>query len=400
MNIILNEVKNGKIVIEVFGQIGSSFFEDGFTVSSLRDQLAGLEFDTIELQIQSMGGSAYEAVNIYELLNFYKGKGVKIITMGIGLVASSAATILAAGGDRIMSNTGMLLVHKASGAVAGKEEDLEEALENIERINNNILDIYSQVTGRSKEELSDLLDEDRWMDAKEAKKWGFLTKVSKAKKMTNDIDMMELVNKVNESNLPKIKVEKNKTYDMINEEMYNELVSLCNLEEGADLIEVLKSKFDELENVNNVVIERDATIVNLTTSNTEKDESITNLTEKSTELENTIDGLNKGIKDKEINDLLDSAIKQHRIDSSEKDDFIKLFNLSFDDTKSLLGKRKAVTPKNILENAVVVEEVITDERKEWDILDWQKNDPDGLKEMSINNSEIYNELYNSEYEKY
>ena len=59
MNIILSEVKNNKVIIEVFGTIGSSFFEEGFTVNSLRTQLEGLEFDDAEIEDDDFIASIY-----------------------------------------------------------------------------------------------------------------------------------------------------------------------------------------------------------------------------------------------------------------------------------------------------------------------------------------------------
>lgn len=395
MNIILNE-KSNKVQIEVFGQIGESFFEDGFTVNKLREQLEGMEFDTIELLIQSMGGSAYEGTNIYELLNYYKSKGVKIITRAIGLVASAGATILVAGDERIMSTSGMMLVHFASGGASGKEEDIESGLVNIKMVNDNILDIYSNVTGKSKEELTTLLDEDRWMSAKEAKKWGFITNISKAKSMTNDVDMMELVNKVNESNLPKIEMEEKNNITDMNEEIFNEISSMFEVEEESNLVETIKNKITELEDVKNVISVKDEEILNLTNSLTEKDETILELTNKSNELTEKLAEFDDKIKDKEIEDLLNNAISTNRINKNIKDIYKNLLIKNFDDTKELLSKLAPVTPINILEDVITIE---NDERKDWDYYDWQKQDPEGLKEMSINNTRKYEEIKNNYYNK-
>lgn len=395
-NIVLNEVKNNVITIDIFGEIGFSWFGDGFTVNDLINQLKNQEFDTIQINIQSLGGSVYDAIMIYDLLKDYKSKGVKVITKGIGLIASAASTILVAGDERSISNTSMMLVHFASTSSGGKEEDLESALEIIKNINENLLDIYQEVTGKSREELTQLLDEDRWMNAKEAKKWGFITKINTIK--VKNTNMVELVNKVNNSNLPKIEMEDEKNNDIIMnyEEIYNQISSLVEVSEDSNLEEVITNKLKELEDIKNVISVKDEEIVNLNASITEKDETILELTNSKNELVNQLEDFNKQKKEMEIENILTDAISKNKINSALKEDYRNLLVSNFEATKSLLGKMNPTKTTTLLNEVVEVE---NDERKDWTILDWQKKDPEGLKNMSINNTSKYEKLYNDFYKK-
>lgn len=95
-----------------------------------------------------------------------------------------------------------------------------------------------------------------------------------------------------------------------------------------------------------------------------------------------------------IETFVDDNIKTGKIKIT-KEKALSLANADFDSFKSLVENFKTQVK---LIDAITTESKL-DEKSNWTITDWQKKDPQGLKEMSINNTLLYEKLYNDKYKK-
>lgn len=404
MNIIFNEIKNGTLSIDIVGTIGTSIFDDTFNSNTLKDKLSESEnYDTIILNISSLGGSAYEGLNIFNMLEFEKSKGKKVICNIIGAVASAAVTISLSADERNMLENSLMLIHKVSGMVEGKKEDIEEQLKQMEALNTNLINIYSQKTGLPKEEISKIMDQEKWLSAKEALKLGLITNVIKPSKVKNkEINMESIINQINESDLPKVNLETTETENTevtseVETNVIDEVVEPINNEQVItdEVVEPINTEVDTIvDTINEVSNLVDINNLNLELS--QKNTQISTLTNEVNNLTNKVKELEKTIRNKEIEDILNTAIKQDKISSSLKNEYRNLLEVNFDLTKELISK---LNPNKSISLTSQITEEEVDTKFNWTIRDWERNDPNGLRELKSSNPEKYNKLFDSFYKK-
>jgi ATP-dependent Clp protease protease subunit len=130
----------------------------------------------ISLYINSPGGSVYDALAIYDTMQFITND---VQTVGIGMQASAAAFLLSSGtkGKRILLPNSTVMIHQPSSGTRGKVTDQEIDLKESLRIKQLLEDIMVKNTGQKKERIHEDMERDRWMTADEARKYGLVDKV-------------------------------------------------------------------------------------------------------------------------------------------------------------------------------------------------------------------------------
>ena len=147
----------------------SSWFDDDITPGIFKDELTSGEGDII-VWINSPGGDCFAAAQIYNMLRDYAGK----VTVKIDSLAASAASVIAmAGDDVLISPTGMLMIHNPSTVAMGDHTDLSKAIEMLNEVKESIINAYQTKTGLSRNKLSQLMEDETWMDARKAVELGF-----------------------------------------------------------------------------------------------------------------------------------------------------------------------------------------------------------------------------------
>lgn len=127
----------------------------------------------IFLYINSPGGSVYDALAIYDTMNFVKAD---VQTVGIGVQASAAAFLLSSGakGKRFILPNGTVMIHQPSSGTRGKVTDQEIDLKESLRVKYLLEEIMAKNTGQKKSQIHEDMERDRWMTASEAKKYGIV----------------------------------------------------------------------------------------------------------------------------------------------------------------------------------------------------------------------------------
>lgn len=164
--------------ITIYDQIGSGgfFFEDGITAKGIQEKLAAnTEATEIVLHINSPGGSVYEGYTIYNLL---KGSGKKITAKVEGICASIATLIALSAEEIEMLPLAQWLIHNPFTMIEGDADDLEQAAAELKRIEETLVGIYVSKTGKTDQEIKDLMNEDRFLNADEALELGFANRIA------------------------------------------------------------------------------------------------------------------------------------------------------------------------------------------------------------------------------
>lgn len=135
----------------------------------------------IQLYINSPGGSVTAGMAIYDTMQYIKPD---VSTVCVGLAASMAATILAAGqkGKRFALPNSEVLLHQVMGGVTGEAIEIEITAKQIIKIKGKLNKILSNHTGQPLESIERDTDRDFYLGADEAKEYGIIDEVIRRKK--------------------------------------------------------------------------------------------------------------------------------------------------------------------------------------------------------------------------
>ncbi len=130
----------------------------------------------IKLYINSPGGSVYDALAIYDTMQFVKND---IQTVGIGIQASAAAFLLSSGtkGKRSILEHASVMIHQPSSGTRGKVTDQEIDLREALRVKKLLEEIMAKNTGQKPDKIHHDMERDLWMTADEAKKYGLVDEI-------------------------------------------------------------------------------------------------------------------------------------------------------------------------------------------------------------------------------
>jgi len=130
----------------------------------------------IKFYINSPGGSVYDALAIYDTMQYVK---CDIQTVGIGVQASAAAFLLSSGtkGKRFLLPHATVMIHQPSSGTRGKVTDQEIDLRESLRVKKLLEEIMAKNTGQKITKIHQDLERDKWLTSDEAKKYGIVDKV-------------------------------------------------------------------------------------------------------------------------------------------------------------------------------------------------------------------------------
>ncbi|WP_081667423.1 head maturation protease, ClpP-related [Paenibacillus pinihumi] len=170
---------NEEVELRINGEIMSDddgWFYEWFGIpvakpSKFRKELSQHKDKAITVWIDSWGGDVFAGVGIYNALKSHKGK----VTVRIDGKAVSAGSLIAMAGDEIIMSPGsIMMIHNPWSSAVGESKDMRKAADVLDEVKEAILNIYqTKVSGKSREEISNLMDNEEWMSARKAVNEGF-----------------------------------------------------------------------------------------------------------------------------------------------------------------------------------------------------------------------------------
>ena len=156
--------------VSIYDAIGS------FDVNAKQfvDELKEINADTINLRINSPGGSVIDGNAMFNALQRHPAK---VITHIDGLAASMASVIAMAGDEVHMADNALLMIHNPWTFSMGDADELRADADLLDKMSASILSAY----GRSQyeaEEIKDLMDAETWFTAQEAFDAGLVDHIS------------------------------------------------------------------------------------------------------------------------------------------------------------------------------------------------------------------------------
>ncbi len=130
----------------------------------------------ISLYIQSPGGSVYAGLAILDTMRYIKPH---VATIGMGMVASMASILLAAGekGKRSVLPNARVMIHQPHGGAQGQVTDIQIVAKEYQELKELGTQLLADFTGQKPEKLAADMERDNYMKADEAKKYGLVDNV-------------------------------------------------------------------------------------------------------------------------------------------------------------------------------------------------------------------------------
>ncbi|MEC0242774.1 Clp protease ClpP [Paenibacillus dokdonensis] len=174
---------SGEGELYIYGDIVSWQWDDSDTsANSFKKDLDALgDIHTLKLYINSPGGSVFEGVAIHNILKRHKAYKIAHID---GLAASISSLIPMACDETHMPSNAMMMVHRPWNFVVGNASELRKAADDLDRICESMKQSYLDRAGDklSEEKLTELLEVESWLTAKECFNYGLCNVVGEANK--------------------------------------------------------------------------------------------------------------------------------------------------------------------------------------------------------------------------
>ena len=135
----------------------------------------------ISFYINSPGGIVWSGLAIYDTMQYVSSK---IMTICVGQAASAGSLLLTAGDKdmRFSLPNSRIMVHQPSGGYQGQVTDIEIQTTEIKKTKERLNEIYAKHTGKKINEISNIMERDKYFSPTEAISFGLIDKIVENRK--------------------------------------------------------------------------------------------------------------------------------------------------------------------------------------------------------------------------
>ena len=285
MKLIAIENKSGKVklnetvtpqsvqrIIEEVGRLfGASAVTNGADFGEIMNS-AENAVDVLVIEINSPGGSVFDGYTLFHEIKSLRDRGVVVNAVITGMAASMGSVICMACDKVTIVPHGRLMIHDASATSGGNAEQLRKTADLLDGISQNIAEIYSEKTGKSIDEIRDLMKKETWMNADQSLENGFVDEIAKLPSVetTASLNTDQIVENMNFFLSSKAATEKISGLEARIEELEGEVAPIETLKaEAITASETIANLTSDLVEASGKVVAFEATIESLTTELTE-----------------------------------------------------------------------------------------------------------------------------------
>ncbi len=163
--------RDGQIFL--YGFVGDDWWGEGFTTMQVLEALAehGRDQD-VTVRMDSGGGYAMDGLSIFNALKAHDGK----VTVQVDGLSASAASLIAMAADEIVMQQGaLMMIHDPSGVAWGTAEEHEKSAKLLNMQADEYSKIYASFSGKSADDVRELMKSETWMTGESAVSEGFAT---------------------------------------------------------------------------------------------------------------------------------------------------------------------------------------------------------------------------------
>ena len=164
--------------IDILADIGGWW--DGIDAATMVREIRDLDVDEIRLNINSGGGSVFDAVAI---LNALRQHPAKVVANVLGLAASAASFIACGVDETTMAANSTMMIHGGSGVAIGNAKDMHDMADLLDKLNANIASVYAAKAGGTTESWLETMLAETWYTADEAVEAGLADRVVAGEKV-------------------------------------------------------------------------------------------------------------------------------------------------------------------------------------------------------------------------
>lgn len=145
------------------------------TPSDFQEKLNAVTTNNITIRMNSGGGEVTAANVIAVAIQEARAAGKHIVCKIVGMCASAAVQIAISCDEVIIHESALMMIHNPMTLLYGfyNIKDLKPAENMLNAVKDGILNYYTSKTGMSRQKLSNLMDEETYMDGKKAVELGF-----------------------------------------------------------------------------------------------------------------------------------------------------------------------------------------------------------------------------------
>lgn len=172
--------KDDEATLYIYDEISSWW---GVGANEFVSALNDVKEKTLNIHINSPGGSVFEGFAIYAAVVAFADKKKATVNVVIDGWAASIASVIAMAGDHIkIGEHAALMIHKPWSYAIGDAEDMREEAEVLDLLEDSIIDIYQSRTNGDRDEIKQWVADETWFRGNEAVDAGFADEVIPLKK--------------------------------------------------------------------------------------------------------------------------------------------------------------------------------------------------------------------------
>ena len=184
---IQNKAESETADVYIYSEVG------GYDVNAKNfiDELKTIKDKNIDVHINSLGGSVFDGLAIYNALKNHS----KRVTTKVEGIAASIASVIAMAGDKIeMAENSLFMIHNPFAMSGGDANELRKTANILDKIRNEIAEIYASKSNHNAEHYINLMDVESWFNSDETLKLGLINGITEPLKIENNYDVSKFEN--------------------------------------------------------------------------------------------------------------------------------------------------------------------------------------------------------------
>lgn len=278
--------------VYIFNEIGAY----GITAQDFISEMKEYKDTPVNLRINCIGGDVFDGMAMYNIIKKREAKTTAYIE---GIAASMGSVIALAADEVVMAENSLFMIHNAWGGAMGEAEDMRKTASVLEKISGEIASIYKRKTRLSLDRITDMMDEETWLNAQEAYELGFIDSISDSIKVAAKYDVSKFKNITTEQihNKLNINVNNKKMTEELKNWFNNKVDEIVASVKGADnksedVVTEVNVMLSDNEEISNKLSSFEASVTDLNGKIVSLEEELTSAKGENETLSTEIERLN------------------------------------------------------------------------------------------------------------
>ena len=278
--------------VYIFNEIGAY----GITAQDFISEMKEYKDTPVNLRINCIGGDVFDGMAMYNIIKKREAKTTAYIE---GIAASMGSVIALAADEVVMAENSLFMIHNAWGGAMGEAEDMRKTASVLEKISGEIASIYKRKTRLSLDRITDMMDEETWLNAQEAYELGFIDSISDSIKVAAKYDVSKFKNITTEQihNKLNINVNNKKMTEELKNWFNNKVDEIVASVKGADnksedVVTEVNVMLSDNEEISNKLSSFEASVTDLNGKIVSLEEELTSAKGENETLSSEIERLN------------------------------------------------------------------------------------------------------------